>query len=218
MTWRGHTLTCGATGMGKTTFAVAQWLADTPRLKVALDPKGDIAEIVQRRFGARPAIARTPSELLEKVRSGTVCLCYQNAFSPDDYARFGEALHRICTARPGCSLLADEMSVGYPNMVLPADKRGFQRLVLQGRAPAGVRIMGVAQRPASVNTDFRGNVSAVAAFRLPWKQDREAVAHLLGDGVLPVLGQLAEHEFVLGKTNGEFRKYRLDASGAATQI
>ena len=213
MTWRGHTLTCGATGMGKTTFAVAQWLSDTPTLKVALDPKGDIAQ-----KALHATLVRSPSQLLAAVRSGKTVICYQNAFSPDDYARFGEALHRICTARPGCSLLADEMSVGYPNMVLPADKRGFQRLVLQGRAPAGVRIMGVAQRPASVNTDFRGNVSAVAAFRLPWKQDREAVAHLLGDGVLPVLGQLAEHEFVLGKTNGEFRKYRLDASGAATQI
>ena len=215
--WRGHVLICGATGMGKTTLAVAQWLRDPLPWHVCLDPKGDIARHLQRRR-QKHTKARSPGELLEAARGGYSHVCYSAALDAGAWHRFGEALHRIAAARPGVSLLADEMSIGFPNMVLPADKRGFQRLVLQGRDPAQVRIIGAAQRPASVNTDFRGNVMSVAAFRLPRKQDREAVAHLLGDASLPLLAKLEPHQFLLGGTDGNFSTYALDESGAASPL
>ena len=215
--WRGHVLVCGATGMGKTTLAVAQWLADHGPWWVALDVKGDIsANLTRRRQPFR--LARRPSELLEAAKAGSRHVCYVGALDAASWHSFGEALHRIAAARPGVSLLADEMSIGFPNMVLPSDKRGFQRLVLQGRAPASVRIFGVAQRPASVNTDFRGNVVSVAAFKLPRKQDREAVGYLLGDRALPLLADLSPHQFLLGGTDGTFRTFALDESGGASPL
>lgn len=215
--WRGHVLVCGATGMGKTTLAVAQWLMDPAAWHVALDPKHDIGEHLRRKR-IQFVTAGSPQALLDAARDGRAHVLYTAALDAAAWHAFGEALHRIAAARPGVSLLADEMSIGFPNMVLPADKRGFQRLVLQGRAPARVRIIGAAQRPASVNTDFRGNVMAVAAFRLPRKQDREAVAHLLGDRALPLLAQLEPHQFLMGKTDGNFSTYRLDESGAASPL
>ena len=216
--WRGHVLVCGATGMGKTTFAVRQWLQDVAGWKVAIDPKGDIAEHVEA-AGGRAVVVTGPRGLLEAAKhSPGSPVCYQGAHDAAAWSNVGEAIHRIATARPGASLLADEMSAGFPNMMLPTGARGFQRLVLQGRAPAAVRIIGAAQRPASVNTDFRGNVVAVAAFRLPWKPDREAVAALLGDGALPILANLAPHEFLLGKTDGDFSKYALAPDGTTRKI
>lgn len=77
------------------------------------------------------------------------------------------------------TLVVDELNKSYPVAGLRSDLRGFGELCSRGRH-YGVEVIGVSQRMAEVNTNFRGNLSEVFFLRLIEHNDISAVRATLG--------------------------------------
>lgn len=80
---------------------------------------------------------------------------------------------------PHITLYVDEMKDCFPVYNLPADTRGFYRLCTAGRH-MGVNLLGASQRPAQVNTEFRGNLNACYLFSLVTEADHKAAQSIGG--------------------------------------
>lgn len=102
-----------------------------------------------------------------------------------------EALHLLSmllwtvqhkTAFAPVTLYVDEIADSFPVYALPAGQRGFYRMCKAGRH-IGVNVLGASQKPAQVNTEFRGNLDAFYAFRLVTEADLKAV-HAIGGRAL----------------------------------
>jgi hypothetical protein len=158
----------GRRGSGKTTFTRAAVEA-SPRV-VAFDPIGQYG----REFGW--PMADTLAGLHDLLTRCWRAMPWHVAFTPPgDYPR---ELHRLSIYlwhaqlpyerrrdRKKLVLVVEEMNLSVPVHALPADQRGFMRLVLQGRH-RGVEIIGVTQRPALVSADFRSMAAETVLFPL----------------------------------------------------
>lgn len=86
---------------------------------------------------------------------------------------------RVGDPYPHITLYVDEMSDCFPVYNLPVGQRGFYRLCKAGRH-MGVNLLGASQRPAQVNTEFRGNLNACYLFSLIGEADHKAAMALGG--------------------------------------
>tara|TARA_B100001989_G_C24541525_1_gene467881 strand:- start:865 stop:1518 length:654 start_codon:yes stop_codon:yes gene_type:complete len=77
------------------------------------------------------------------------------------------------------TILVEEMSVTAPNQRYPAGMGGFPYVVNVARE-WGVEVIGVSQRPAQANPDFRGNSTLNYYFHLSDRNDVQAVKAKLG--------------------------------------
>ncbi len=87
-------------------------------------------------------------------------------------------------------LIVEEMNLSVPAHALRKDRRGFMRLVLQGRH-RGIAIIGVSQRPALVSADFRSSAAATVIFPLGVEDQGYMGARFRGE-----LAGLTPHHFV----------------------
>lgn len=60
---------------------------------------------------------------------------------------------------------------------------------------AGLKIVGISQRPASIDKDFLGNCTRIRTFRLSYPDDRMAVVRAMAEPV-DRIEQLGEYEFL----------------------
>lgn len=79
------------------------------------------------------------------------------------------------------TLAVDEMSEGFPVEKLPNDQRGFYRICKAGRHYR-ITVIGMTQRPAQVNTEFRGNAEMRYIFRTTEPVDVKAIEETGGKG------------------------------------
>jgi len=80
---------------------------------------------------------------------------------------------------PLITLAVDEAKHPFPVYSLPVNKRGFYDLCTAGRH-MGVNIVAATQRPAQINTELRGNLSAGYFFQLTDAADLDAVRPIGG--------------------------------------
>jgi hypothetical protein len=78
------------------------------------------------------------------------------------------------------TLLVEEMSISAPNQKYPVGQGGFEYAVNVGRE-WGIEIIGVSQRPAQVNPDYRGNASEVYYFALSDGLDEAVAKQKIGE-------------------------------------
>lgn len=179
---------------GKTTRA--RQLVGAARRLVVFDP-----------IGEWPGFGLTRCDTLEELRAHLAAtwrtgfrvalVCSSNW--PLELHRLADWLARAQLAggrrAPLLQLVVDELSLSFPVTRPPAGQDAMMRVCLQGRHHR-IGVLGIAQRPASVSPDFRGQVAELWAFALPSELDRRAVAGMLGGEHLEALRTLEDHRFL----------------------
>ncbi len=194
MTDASMTAIYGRRGTGKTTRV--KELLKSHRRVIAFDP---IGEYVGDGFTAC-GWADLGKKMGRHWRTG-----FKLSYSPQRGAA-AEALHELCQYlfsvqggyRPGAPqivLVVEEMSLSFPVTRLPANLWGMTEICERGRH-VGIGVIGTTQRPATVNTIFRGNCEDTYVFALSWATDVEAVCSMIGRDQRQKLQLLKPHEFL----------------------
>lgn len=198
----------GRRGSGKTTKARA--LMRGYSRVIVFDAVGEFA----REAGFTSALERRDlwAAVKTRWRKG-----WKIAYQPGGSGDFAGELHRLSDqlwrvmagyesgAYPHKVLLVvEEANLAFPSERLPADKRGFLRLVLQGRH-RGIEIMAITQRPALIHPDFRGNVSETFCFALEDENDKRVIERKIGRDGGQVLRSLPNHSY-LQIAGGDYKK------------
>lgn len=161
----------GRRGSGKTTY-IQHAIEAAPRA-ICFDPVGQYA----REF--RWPLARDLQQLNALVGERWRWRApWRIAYTPDGAASPVIELHKLSVYlwhvmlpyergrdRRKLALIVEEMNLSLPVYALPEDRRGFQRLILQGRH-RGLELFGVTQRPALVSADFRSAAAETIIFPL----------------------------------------------------
>lgn len=189
----------GRRGSGKTTKAKELLNAPERKRIVIFDIKGEypytklsgkkeFAEYMANNWNGSFKVSYVP-----KAREKNPCikelsdLC--NAIST--------AQEKDCESGKGknITILVEEMSICAPNQKTPDGYGGFEAMVNLARS-WGVEIIGISQRPAQVNTDYRGNSSQTYYFGLSDDLDIKAARQKL-KGMEQELDGLQPHEYFL---------------------
>ncbi|MGH1403274.1 MAG: hypothetical protein ACRBDL_03435 [Alphaproteobacteria bacterium] len=120
-------------------------------------------------------------------------LCY--GIAQEQHQNFTEHKARNLT------LLVEEMSICAPNQRYKEGMGGFEYAVNLSRS-WGVEIIGVSQRPAQVNTDYRGNASQTYFYALADDLDITAAKQKLGKNS-ELLKELPRHAYFLVDATGK---------------
>jgi len=164
----GRTAVYGASGTGKTTL-VKQLVAKVPRA-IIYDVKHEYSgfQMVTNMVDLMQAIkAKWASDFK---------IIYRPPIGTDREKELNDLSNRLFQLQAPykdednpfwlpITLVVEEMSLCYRNVIRPADRDGFGELCSLGRA-SGIGVIGVTQRPAQVGGNFKGNLSATYAFRL----------------------------------------------------
>lgn len=92
-------------------------------------------------------------------------------------------------------LVVEEMSLSVPTHGLPLDAVAFLHLCTLGRH-YGINVIGLSQRPAQVNADFRGNCLERYFFSLEEHTDLTTVIKMIGPDYKAQLQGLEDHEYL----------------------
>lgn len=98
--------------------------------------------------------------------------------------------------------LVEEMSTSYPNHKIPDNLYGFGSLCMMGRH-YGIWRIGVAQRLAKINTDFRGNCFREVILRPAQHIDVKAAIERLGPEYFDAVKNLQPHHFFVIEEGGK---------------
>jgi hypothetical protein len=118
--------------------------------------------------------------------------------------RVQETMGDALKGYPHLTLMVDEMKGCFPVYSLPSHRQGFYNLCTAGRH-IGVNLVGGSQRPAQVNTEFRGNLDACYLFSLVTDADHQAAK---------AIGGARCAEFV--RTAPKYRYVRIGEGGQLT--
>jgi ABC-type dipeptide/oligopeptide/nickel transport system ATPase component len=77
------------------------------------------------------------------------------------------------------TLVVDEMNTAYPVSAMKKEHWGFGEICSRGRHYR-INVIGISQRMAEVNNQFRGNMTACYLFRNAHQNDRKAAESLIG--------------------------------------
>lgn len=113
-----------------------------------------------------PEALETPDHIIEL---SNICYALAKAQQNDEAKGVGNNI----------TIVVEEMSVTAPNYKYPNGQGGFPYCVNVARE-WGVEVIGVSQRPAQANTDFRGNATDSYYFALSKKLDVDAVRGEIG--------------------------------------
>lgn len=192
----------GRRGSGKS-YLVKKMLRDYSRI-IVFDPMAE--------YGARRGwkTVHSPDELHTSIIKG-----WKKGFKISFVAEqnYQKELHILSSylweaqksARNKILLVVEEMNMGYPPQI-KADYYGFPKLIMQGRH-RGVEIIGVTQRPAAVNVNFRSNCASEHFFPLSDEVDIGLVRQKVGREKLKEYRSMKPY-FHMKTQNGsvEFRK------------
>jgi len=193
----------GKSGSGKSVF-VERMLAEHDRV-IVFDPKGDWRTkpgyeqighfsrvkqfLLDMGDGAFRAVY-TPEAVKKIQRLSTLSAMLQ---SWNRYHLEGPLTRPVL-------LVAEELGGCFPiGLPDPTRNGGFAGLCQMGRA-YGVSIAGIAQRPAAVNAEFRGNLDRIVAFKFSFPNDTAAVADAMESAAVPdMMARLEPYQFILKK-------------------
>lgn len=204
----GVTFICGRRGSGKTTLAKAE-IGPACRV-VVFDP---IGEYQHEGF----TVAQSLGDVLAAIKRGRAA-GFRVAYQPGVKESLVAELHGLAmllweVQKPyfegrdtrELTLLVDEMNLSYPNAI-PNKLSGFTRLVLQGRH-AGINLIGISQRPALVNTNFRDNATKTYVLPLGDHNSISTILSIIGRRNETRILELTPHHWLLWQdgrlSNGE---------------
>lgn len=185
----------GRRGAGKTTLA--RQMTRTARRLVVWDPLGEWG----RERGTRAV--GSLAELRDAMRRGWT-RGFRLAWAPpgqdlpaelDALARFLWAAQEPFPACQGVALVVDEANLGLPVHKLRAGLWGMSRIVLQGRH-RGLAVLAIAQRPALVSMDLRGQAHRTLACALPAGPDLAALRPVFGPRAVGELARLPPYSYL----------------------
>lgn len=165
----------GASGSGKTSELRRRLGKRKRRRTIIWSPKEAIDNYAALYGGTVCTTAGQVLELLKAAGKGEVHIVFKpRLVRAVDEAQFGAVCQMAMLAR-NITFIADELhTVTRPTWA----PDGWRKLVMMGRG-YGAEVFGLSQRPASIDKDFLGNVSAVHVRRLAYEADAKAVASAL---------------------------------------
>lgn len=175
----------GASGSGKSTYT---------RKRIATERRLVVFDVVGEYGGTgKMRTCRSIKELKEAMRAG-----WQRGFRLAYLPVAGQEeteLHKVSqllcgvqkpyfnappsTNLPKITFAVEELNTGFPVHQLPSDIRAFYEVCSRGRH-YGLNVLGIAQRPAEINTRWRGNLSEVVSFQLTAPSDYTAIRDTCG--------------------------------------
>ena len=189
----------GGRGSGKTTKA-RELLADRKRKRVIVyDLKdeyqlqkvyglAEFAKFMRLNWYKNFKISYVPAAKEKNEHISELSkLCYALANAQQQDSKQGKGAN--------LTILVEEMSVSAPNQKYKEGQGGFEYCVNIARE-WGIEIIGVSQRPAQANPDYRGNSSKTYFFALWDALDIKAAQEKLGDKAQS-LKSLKPHDFIL---------------------
>lgn len=167
----------GSAGSGKTTRAKKLLMKKKRSRTMIWSPKEAIDNYAS--YYAGSVICTTAKEVLDIVKAAGKG-SFHIVVKPRLVRSLDEALFhvfcKIAMAARNCVVMVDEIhTVTKPSWA----PDGWSELVMMGRG-YGVMIIGMSQRPASMDKDFLGNTSTINCGRLSYPEDRKAVARAIG--------------------------------------
>ena len=184
----------GRRGSGKTTY-VQRAVDRAPRV-IVFDPLGQYArEFRWPLAGDLASLHRLAAERWRSPAPWRLALTVAGDFDTELHKLSVYLWHAMAPFERGRDrkkmlLIVEEMNLSVPVHPLPKGRRGFMRLVLQGRH-RGIAIIGVSQRPALVSADFRSSAAETIIFPLGVEDQGYMGARYRGE-----LASLTPHRFV----------------------
>lgn len=93
------------------------------------------------------------------------------------------------------TLVVEEMNTAFSDKSLPSNCMGFGEICSRGRH-CWIEAVGISQRPAEVNTRFRGNATETICFRLADAADLGWIRATLGSEYVDKIRSLKPHHYV----------------------
>lgn len=173
----------GATGCGKTTELkrrLGKLPARTKRRTFVWSPKEPIDKYAAMFPGS--VVVSTATEVLEHLNAagskGAFHLVFIPTLNQKKDMRLFDVVCKMLMVAGNLVLVAEELHSVTTASYAPD---GWRKLNFMGRG-YGVYVLGLSQRPASVDKAFMGSLSFVHVGRLPHPDDQKAMAKVLGVG------------------------------------
>lgn len=165
----------GSTGSGKTSYLRTLLGKRARRRTMIWSPKETIDNYAAMYGGQVVSTAGEVLALLKAAGKGPVHIVFKPALArATDEAQF-DVFCRAAMAARNMAVIVDELhTVTRPSWA----PDGWRQLVMMGRG-YGCEVFGLSQRPASVDKDFFGNLSAIHARRMAYAEDAKVVARAL---------------------------------------
>lgn len=185
----------GASGSGKSTYAKQRLRKEKPKRLMIWDPQGEYGEMGQ--------IVTSLSVALDIIgaasKRGAFAIVYQPKGSTEAWKKQFNIFCKIAYAAGSVFMVAEELAdVTQPSWA----PEGWGIVTRKGRH-TGMVVIGLSQRPASIDKHFFGNATAVRTGRLNFESDVKTIANVTGQsadkirGLMPL--QWLEKDMQTGK-------------------
>ncbi len=186
----------GASGCGKTTKAIADFLASNYDFKFVFSDEGQF----ELRTGAVASFTR--HEIFRALsNTGTVCFNPSEMFEDleEGFFWFCDLVYQFCSEFKGTkALLADEIQTYLPTHEAKWKGHPFALYCTKGRN-RGADVFAMAPSVSDVNPKFRGQITDIFAFQ---QLDLDFAKHVVRKGIpLDVLTTLKPGEFCYWNKN-----------------
>jgi DNA helicase HerA-like ATPase len=187
----------GGTGSGKS-YATKRALSRSARF-IVFDPQHEYGPV------CGGEVVSSPPELIRAMNDNY--RHFKIAYQPEGDRIMSDELDivsKVCwdwsEYLPGLTLVIEEANLGYPPEQLPADKRGVQRLILQGRHRE-VKLVAITQRPKLIHPNLRGEAQRMVVFRLQNYSDLQVLKEMVGPDYINEISNLQPQESLTFELN-----------------
>lgn len=188
----------GASGSGKSAFLKQQVARLNPPRLLVWDPMREYAE-----FGEVVTQLAKLGECVSTAgnKRGKFALVFQCAADEKQRARQFDVFCGLALAAGNCMMIVEELKFVTRPGFAPVR---WSQCTLTGRHK-GLQIIGVTQRPASIDKDFLGNATVIHVGRLVYPEDRRAVSRAMSVPEAEIEGLAPLHYIEKNMQSGERR-------------
>lgn len=162
----------GASGSGKSLYIKRGLKRSRPGRLLIWDPLREYGE-----FGlVHDAMGSMVDAMAKAGKSGRFSLVFQPAVNEKQRAKQFDLFCGLALAAGNLTVIIEELKFVTRPSFAPLR---WSEITLTGRHK-GLRVVGVSQRPASIDKDFLGNATVIHCGRLAYPEDRRAVAKAAG--------------------------------------
>lgn len=170
----------GASGSGKSTYAKRRIKAEKPGRLLIWDPQGEYAD--------SGTVTHSLADVLNQIgaagKRGRFAFVYQPKGSTAAWKEQFNVFCKIAYAAGGVFMVAEELA----DVTQPAwAPEGWGIVTRKGRH-TGMKVIGLSQRPASIDKHFFGNATAVRTGRLNFESDVKTIANVTGQSADSIRG------------------------------
>lgn len=174
----------GATGSGKSLFVKEQLAIGKPSRLMIWDPMkeyGSYGQVFSKAADAVKAVAKAG-------KNKKFSIVFQPSFDPERRAKQFDFICGFAYALGDLTFLVEELRFVTTPSYAPMN---WAQITLTGRHK-GLMVIGVSQRPASIDKDFLSGATLIHTGKLTYPEDRKAVAKAMGEkeslleGILPL--------------------------------